>query len=151
MTTKDQLTQQQWDILIHAPLGVWLGVSGCDPFVGSLEREFEAFGEAARLLAQRYGENELVVTVLAVAARPTEAQRKGRATVDLAEVLAGLRRVGEVLGSLPAQQEAAGFKRCLLDFGDKIARATSEAVVDTRATVSQAEEDFLRKARAALG
>jgi len=90
VTTKQQLNAAQWDILTHAPLAIWLGVSGVDPLVASPEKEFLAFDAAARDLAARYSSNELICSVIAEAHRPSEPQRKGMVTVDVAEVLATL-------------------------------------------------------------
>lgn len=151
MTTKQQLTAVQWDILAHAPLAMWLGVSGVDPLVASLEKEYLAFDAAGQDLRRRYASNELVCGIIADAHRPSEPQRKGMATVDINEILASLKKTAEVLAMLPSAAEAGEFKQFLVKFGEKIARASSESVVDPRLTISQAEDEFLRKARLALG
>lgn len=151
MTTKQQLTAAQWDILTHAPLALWLGVSGADPLVASLEREYLAFDKASHALQQRYASNELVCAVIAEAHRPSEPQRKGRCTIDVGDLLSTLEKTAKILAALPSPQEALEFKEFLLRFGDRIARASSESVVDSRLAISQAEDEFLRKARIALG
>jgi len=151
VTSKQQLTAAQWDVLTHAPLALWLGVSGADPLVASLEQEYLAFDKASRDLQQRYASNELVRAVIAEAHRPNEPQRKGRSTVDVGDLLSTLEKTARILATLASPQEALEFKEFLLRFGDRIARASSESVVDSRLTISQAEEEFLRKARVALG
>ena len=151
MTTKQQLNAAQWDVLAHAPLAVWLGVSGVDPLVDSLEEEYATFDTAARDLADRYSSNELVCGVIAEAHRPSEPQRKGRTTVDIGEVLAALKKAAEAVSSVATPSEALEFKEFLIRFGERIARASSESVIDDHLTISQAEDEFLRKARVALG
>lgn len=151
MTTKQQLSAAQWDIVKHAPLAIWLGVSGVDPVVDSLEDEYAAFHAAAKDLGARYSSNELVTALVAELVPPSEAQRKGRASVDVNELLATLKKTSDVLKAVATPAEAAGCKEFLLRFGDRIARASSESVMDSRFTVSQAEDEFLSKVRVALG
>ena len=127
---------------------IWRGVSGVDLIVQSRREETAAFGSAASGARTRFAENTLVQSVLDDMHGPGAGVNLGNVSVD--RILSDLERVADVVEARCDAAEANEFKRFLMWFGDQIARASSEGIVDTTLRVSQKEQKFLRAVRETL-
>lgn len=149
MSSKHQFAPHDWRVLTRAPLDVWLAMSGVDIMTQSRQREADAFDRAAAEARIRYGASPLVVAVLDELVLPSAAQRKGTVSVWPDELLEELAELPAILDRVSACQKQA-YTQFLLWFGDRIAHASSEGVVDCRYTVSQNERTFLHRLREVL-
>ncbi|MCC6527207.1 MAG: hypothetical protein IT373_31450 [Polyangiaceae bacterium] len=144
------LDASSWALLCHAPLTLWLAMSGVDPAVDSPDKEADAFDTAIEKEKARCSD-ELVRAVLAEAVAPSGSQRRGLVAVDPESLLGELERVRAVLDERCSAEHARAFKRALVKIGYAIAQASCESVIPTHSGVSQPEERFLARTRRALG
>jgi hypothetical protein len=151
VTARDRLGNDGWALLTHGPLTMWLGMSVVDTFTDSPAREARAFDEAKATAAVEHAESEIVQALLAEAHGPSKLQRERRVSVSEAELLKQLAALGALLDERLTAAEARAVKELLVSFGEQIARASGESLAGSPITMSQAEEDFLRRAREALG
>ncbi len=130
---------------------MWLGMSVVDTVMGSPKKEAEGFQAAVREAKARHAHSHLINAVLAAAREPSGVQRRGFSAASPEELLARLRRVAKGLDERVSVGDAREFKEFLIEFGRRVARASSESVAGSRMKVSQLEERFLQQAAVALG
>ena len=162
MSTKEDYTPEQWQLLIDVPpmVGTAVMVAGKSG-LGSLK---EAFALASSVLSGKdgYEDNQLIQSL--IQSRMKDGQRsqieslsdnpyRSKQPIELAdEVAKKCQQVNQLLAEKSTVAEAGGYKQWVLDVGQKVANAAKDGgflgVGGQR--VSEAEQEVLDKLAAAL-
>jgi hypothetical protein len=151
VTRPTDLDAPSWELLCRGPLTIWLALSVVDSAVDSPAGESAAFEAGIGRARERCDGDEFALAWLREARAPTAAQRRGVASADLEELVRRLEQIRQVLDQQCTADEASRLKRLLIVIGTNVARAANESVAGSRVAISQPEEQFLYRARRALG
>jgi hypothetical protein len=154
MTTKDDLTDEEWARLERAPIVAGMAISLADPG-GPIEavKETMAALKTVTEAAQSGGRGELVDAVAKSVAEKAQHREnplgdfKPRGALAGEEILDELRAVNELITQKAAPEDAAAFREWLLTAAKRTAEAAKEGgfLGFNAQRVSEGEERMLDK------
>jgi hypothetical protein len=157
MTAKRDYTEDEWKVLRRAPLIVGLAVSLADPG-GPIELSKETMA-ALRSAAAPPSDDELLIAVsqdvqAQVSAHENPAKELGlHSSTARQQVVDDLAEVDRILAAKATPEEAASFRRWMVETAEKAAEAAKEGgffgIGATR--VSKGESEMLGEIRTIMG
>lgn len=132
MTTKDDYSPEEWNLLLTAPTNAAVYVMTADMSVMGAFREMKAFGKELEDSHPPAGAQELVTALITDIHEKSKNKEKIEAPQseegeDPREpARRGLQQVGQLLDEKCAPEEAVGFKQWLLAVAQAVAEADKE-------------------------
>lgn len=141
--------EDEWDLLLEAPLDIYLCMMQADAAVGSLDRELHAFTSWLERAAQS-SEPAWMKNAFTKADRPSVAQAHGSGFLAPEVLAAKLAELSALLEHRVGGPEARAFKRLLFELAEQIGAASS-GILTEAPRITQSEADLIWEIRKSLG
>ena len=151
MSTRTELSDEDWKLLVDAPRCAAMGVVMADFSVVSFAKEVATIYRFAHEV--QFPDSLLIQDVLAELRSmepPSSEQSPDEAARGVDGLLARVGRAVVVLDGAVAAAQAEQFKDFVYAFADQVARAGREGLLGLGPRVSDKEADFLRRLKEAL-
>jgi hypothetical protein len=149
MTTKNDFTSEEWDLVLGAPPSAGLMVATAQR--GGTFRESFSIAKAYAEARQRHGDSELLDAI--VSEKPEMEFERHKSVAELEEhSLARVRDAAALVGSKASPAEAGEYGGFIVDLAERVAAAHKEGFLGIGGErVSEAEREAIAKIREAAG